>query len=98
MFDTSEEGHQEILRTNDGMKSLSKTPMDFARRSLINISETDSDDEANALNVAIQPSEKTKQGRPVVTRQLFQQAKKQQLLTERYIFEMQYLLNLNICL
>ena len=85
MFHTSEEGHQEIMRTNDGMKSLSKTPLDLSRRSFINISETDSDDEANALNVAIQPSEKTKQGRPVVTRQLFKQAKKQQLVTQRYL-------------
>ena len=83
MFETSEEDQEELRSVNEGNSSYLQSPLDSSKRSLVEISDDDSEAEANMFDMASQSLDKTKRGRPVITRQLFQQIQKHGLVSER---------------
>ena len=84
MFDTSVEASQEVLRTDRGSNNLTTSSLELSKRSLINISDEDSEAETNAFDVASQSLD-TKSVRPVVTRKLIFRAEKQRPMPARYL-------------
>ena len=85
MFDTSEEADdQEVLRKEDGKKSLTKSPLDNSKRSLSDIFDADSEAETNEHDVASHSLNESEHRRTVITRRLFLQGEKGTRAPERY--------------
>ena len=81
MFDTSEEADdQEVLRKEDGKKSLTKSPLDNSKRSLSDIFDADSEAETNEHDVASHSLNESEHRRTVITRQ----GEKETRAPERY--------------